>query len=134
MPDAGDAGATAAAVEPVPPGGVFGGPRSLGIDAEAGVGGRSTSAPRIYLVASADAATEVLTRIVEENRLRLANGAPERDAKVVIVESDEQAIAYAGSLQDSDAIRVELGAPPFEIIDLRRAQARRPRPHAPAMG
>lgn len=38
---------------------------------------------------------------------------------MVVVESDEQAIAYSGWLQDSDVMRTEMGETPFEIIDLR---------------
>lgn len=104
-------------------GGLFGGPRSLGIDADVGVADRSSGAPQVFFVASAEAATEVRNRIVEENRLRFANGAPERDAQVIVVESDEQAAEWTGALRDTDAVRTELGAPPFEIIDIRSSGA-----------
>ena len=119
MPAAGVERTAAAAVEPTPPVGVFAGPRSLGIDEAVRMADDSSSIPRIYFVASADVETDVLNRIAEENRLRYANGAAARRVKVVIVNSNEHASAWIGSMQDSDAIRAELGAPPYEIINLR---------------
>jgi hypothetical protein len=126
LPVAGEEGTSAVAVAPAPPGDVHGGPHTLGIDADVWVAYSSSNPPRVYFVATKDAAAEVLNRIAEENRLRLANGVPEFNAQVVVVVSDDHAIAYAGSLQNSDAIRAELGAPPFEIIDLRTAEAATP--------
>jgi hypothetical protein len=119
LPGAEGEGTSVAAVEPAPPRNVYAGPQTLGIDADVWIAYSSSNPPRVYFVATTDAATEVLNRVAEENRLRFANGEPEFNAQVVVVGSDDHAIAYAGSLQDSDAIRVELGAPPFEIIDLR---------------
>lgn len=48
-------------------GGVSGGPRSLGIDAEVRAPPYVSKAPRIYLVRSAEAASEAGKQIVEEN-------------------------------------------------------------------
>lgn len=84
------------------------------------VGGRPRSSlPRYYIVASQEHADAVLLGIHEAEAAGADAREPLPDARVVLVDSEEEEARFFLALHEQDAVRGGIGLPAIRVVDLR---------------